>query len=220
MKTLQAAASILWIQAQRHLVRTCISRSWNEATSDLRVYENGSEVNRMRAIARMSALHDVNVWLGRSNWPDQEMQGDFDEFRIYTNVLSAPQVLASYQAGPNSLAVAAPVSFTGQPSDQTINEFGTVNFTIGAQGSPPITYQWFKNDVAIPGATSTVLTLTDVPYSDNGAVYYARATNTSAGTLYSAESGHVTLTVNPDETPPTILQVRVAAPDFLRNRIL
>ncbi|HUR44291.1 MAG TPA: LamG-like jellyroll fold domain-containing protein [Candidatus Saccharimonadales bacterium] len=187
--------------------------TWDEENNDLRVYENGSQVNNMRAVGRMSQLHDVNVWLGRSNWPDQEMQGDFDEFRIYTNVLTAPQVLASYQAGPNSLAVAAPVSFTTQPSDGTINEFGSIQFSIGAQGSPPINYQWFKDGVAIPGATGTVLTLTDVPYSDNGTVYYARATNSSAGTTYTAESSHATLTVNPDQAPPTIRQVRVAGPN-------
>jgi len=186
--------------------------TWDEETSSLKAYENGSEVLSMTSVGRMSQLHDVNVWLGRSNWPDQEMQGDFDEFRIYTNVLSAPEVLASYQSGPNSLAIAAPVSFTSQPSDQTIDEFGTAQFSIGAQGSPPISYQWFKGADPIPGATSTVLVLSHVPYSDNGTVYFARASNNIAGTPYVTDSSPATLTVNPDQTAPTIRQVRVAGP--------
>ncbi|MDB6032331.1 MAG: Ig domain protein group 2 domain protein [Verrucomicrobiales bacterium] len=184
--------------------------TWNETTGDIRVYENGTEVNSMSALNRMSQLHDVNVWLGRSNWPDQNMQGEYDEFRIYTNVLSAAQVAASYQAGPNSLAVLEPVSFTTQPVGQSINEFGSAQFTVAAQGAPPITFQWFKNGSPILGANSTVLLLTNVPYSDNGATIFARASNSISGTAYVLNSSTVTLQVAADEVPPTIQQVRVA----------
>jgi len=39
--------------------------------------------------------------VGRSNWPDPYFNGMFDEFRIYSGVLSDTQVAASFAAGPN-----------------------------------------------------------------------------------------------------------------------
>ena len=46
---------------------------------------------------------DVNVWLGRSQWPDSLLEGSFDEVRIYNGALTADQAAANFRAGANTI---------------------------------------------------------------------------------------------------------------------
>ena len=46
--------------------------------------------------------NDINVWLGRSQWPDPYFNGQLDEFRIYSGVLSDASVAASFANGPDA----------------------------------------------------------------------------------------------------------------------
>lgn len=56
-------------------------------------------------------INDVNNWLGRSNWTnDANLQGSFDEFRIYDYALTEGQAVGNFLSGPNSL-------FLGDPGD-------------------------------------------------------------------------------------------------------
>ncbi|HEY5911781.1 MAG TPA: hypothetical protein VJA21_14360 [Verrucomicrobiae bacterium] len=72
-----------------------------------------------------------------------------------------------------------PVGVVVQPADVTTNENVYVTFNVGVTGAPPVSFQWFSNSVAIPGAVSasyrTPLTL----YSTmNGAHYSVAISNT------------------------------------------
>ena len=59
---------------------------------------------------QLGNLNDVNNWLGRSNWTgDSNFEGSFNEFRIYDNALTAEDVLADFNAGPDTLP--APPNF-------------------------------------------------------------------------------------------------------------
>jgi alpha-tubulin suppressor-like RCC1 family protein len=53
----------------------------------------------------------------------------------------------------------------------------TANFSIGAGGTPPFFYQWQRNGVDIPGATSATYSLPDVQLSDGGTQFRAIVTN-------------------------------------------
>ena len=44
-----------------------------------------------------------NNWLGRSQWNDSVFDGSYDEFRVYSDALTAGQVTASFAAGPDVL---------------------------------------------------------------------------------------------------------------------
>jgi glucose/arabinose dehydrogenase/PKD repeat protein len=80
------------------------------------LYLNGQRVATGLASIPLAGINDVNVWLGRSNWPDPYFSGQFDEFRVYDGVLSDAGVAASYAAGPNFLPGTRPelsVSVTG-----------------------------------------------------------------------------------------------------------
>src|SRR5580704_8479604 len=54
---------------------------------------------------------------------------------------------------------ARPEALTGPtvtgPTSQTVMLGQTATFTVTASGSGPLTYQWYKNGVAISGATSS-----------------------------------------------------------------
>ncbi len=86
----------------------------------------------------------------------------------------------------------APVvpTITTQPLSQTVAAGASVTFTVVATGTPTPTYQWYKDSVAISGATSSSYTIAAVAATDAG-VYAVSATN-SQGTITSSGA---TLTV-------------------------
>jgi hypothetical protein len=80
--------------------------TWDEATGELVVYENGLEAARFTTAAKFNHVNDVNVWLGRSNWlADDNLQGDYDEFRLYDRVLTPAEIINDFQAGPDAVLV-------------------------------------------------------------------------------------------------------------------
>jgi formyltetrahydrofolate deformylase len=54
------------------------------------------------------------------------------------------------------------------PLSQTVTVGTSLQLTVTASGSSPLSYQWRKDDVAIVGATEAVLTLTRVQLADAG----------------------------------------------------
>src|SRR5437016_11102950 len=69
----------------------------------------------------------------------------------------------------NAAAVAP--SIMTQPTSQTVTAGQTASFTVIANGTAPLTYQWKKNNVAISGATSSSYTTPATTSSDNGAQF-------------------------------------------------
>jgi hypothetical protein len=93
--------------------------------------------------------------------------------------------------GSKPLAATAPA--VTQPANQTVAVGQTATFNVTATGTGPLTYQWYKNGVAIPGATSNTYTTPPGASGDTGAVF----TVTVSGPAGSATSGPATLTVQP-----------------------
>ena len=77
------------------------------------------------------------------------------------------------------------------PLDQTANPGESVNFSATAQGTSPVSYQWRKNGVILPGETATSLSLTNLQRADAAA--YDVIASSPAGSTTSAVS---LLTVN------------------------
>jgi glucose/arabinose dehydrogenase len=97
-------------------------------------------------------------------------------------------------------------TITTHPSSQTVPTGGTATFTVAASGTPPLSYQWQRNGVDIPGATSASYTLSGVTTADNGATFRARVTNSFG----SVTSNSATLTVTANQAPSaTITQPAV-----------
>jgi hypothetical protein len=98
-----------------------------------------------------------------------------------------------------------PVAITTQPQSQAVGELQPVTFTVGVSGYPAPTVQWYSNNVAIPGATSTSYNIAATPLSYNGLQFKVIAQNTASNVSYSATSSVATLTVNADTIAPTLV---------------
>ncbi len=122
------------------------------------------------------------------------MDGEVDEVAVYNKALSDAQILKHYQTGLFGNSTAP--FFVQQPATQAVLPGTAVSFTAVAQGSPTITYQWFKNGVAVAGATSTTLSVASVGYSTNADTYVLRAGN-PVGTNFSAPATVRAFPANP-----------------------
>jgi hypothetical protein len=91
-------------------------------------------------------------------------------------------------------------SITTQPPNQTTFAGQTATFSVVANGTSPLSYQWRKNGAPIPGAMSASYTTPIETTSDNGALFSVIVSN-SAGNV---TSNSATLTVNPDPVAPSI----------------
>lgn len=79
--------------------------TYNFAQKQARIYVNGRLVGWGVPAMPLSALADLNVWLGRSQYAaDPAFRGEFHEFRIYEGTLSHGDVAANYAAGPETLS--------------------------------------------------------------------------------------------------------------------
>lgn len=86
---------------------------------------------------------------------------------------------------------------TQHPSSRTVSVGQPATFTVVANGTPPLQYQWQRNNQNIAGATSASYTLNTTALSDSGATFRVNVSN-SAGNLYSNPA---TLTVTTNVAP-------------------
>jgi len=118
-----------------------------------------------------------------------------DNGSVFT-VSAADASGSSVTSGPATLTVTSlpastPPSITNQPVSQTVTAGQTATFTVTAAGAGTLTYQWYKNGAAIPGAASSTYTTPVTASGDNGSVFTVVVTN-AAGTVTSTPA---TLTV-------------------------
>jgi subtilisin-like proprotein convertase family protein len=77
-----------------------------------------------------------------------------------------------------------PPTIVAQPASQTVAVGATVNLTVTASGTAPLSYQWQMNVSPIANATNNSLTLSNVQSSDSG--NYSVVVNNSVGSTTSA----------------------------------
>ena len=106
------------------------------------------------------------------------------------------------------IAPDAPPVFTSQPADATALEASTAVFAAVVDGNPRPTLQWWRNGVAIPGATLPTLVLTSVTLGDNGATYRLVASNVASNISNSVTSHAALLSVIADTNRPVLLGAR------------
>lgn len=102
------------------------------------------------------------------------------------------EVTGACGSATNSATLSLNTLLTPQSiANQTVCSGNTITFSTTPSGSGPLTFQWRKNGTAISGATSSVLTLTNVAVSAAGAYSVV-----VIGPCNSVTNGQATLTVN------------------------
>ena len=94
--------------------------------------------------------------------------GNVDEVAIYDRALSSAEINALYAAGVGTV-VPLPVDITLQPTNQDLFWGEKLQLLSSVSGATPITNQWYKDGVAIPGATNVNYSNAGVRPSDAGA---------------------------------------------------
>lgn len=108
--------------------------------------------------------------------------------------------LRDYITFPDPMVIAGGPTIVTQPLSASVGAGATATFTVVATPAP-LTYQWRKDGVAIPGATSATLTIPNAQAANQGS-YTVVVSNTTGG---SVVSNAATLTVLSGATAPGAL---------------
>jgi DNA/RNA endonuclease G (NUC1) len=149
---------------------------------------DGTALSRVTATSRVIAIRIPNIAGVRSDpWQKYitsvaQIEADTG-FTFFTNLAPATAaVLRTVVDGQTS--VGAP-TIVAQPVAQSTTVGGNASFAVTATGNTPLSYQWFKDDVSLDGATTATLTLTNVQAADAG-YYYVLVSNGVGSTTSNA----------------------------------
>jgi hypothetical protein len=92
---------------------------------------------------------------------------------------------------------------TQQPADVSVAAGQPATFSVSASGNPSPTYRWQRNQIDIPGATSSSYTIAAVTTADNGARFRCIVSNS----LGSATSREALLTVTSGGNSPPVATI-------------
>jgi hypothetical protein len=115
----------------------------------------------------------------------------FNDGNKYTN----------YSVGMLSPQLAAKPYIVAQPANRVSTLGRAIAFTVHVDSSSPVAFQWYKDNVAIPNATSPELLISEVQSSDV-ATYKVKLDNVT-GTTWS-QNATLTLNQKPTVTSPII----------------
>jgi len=80
--------------------------TYDPQNQEWRHYEQGLLVDSIPTLSGPDEVPDVNFWLGRSNWSgDANLDGKFNEFRIYDRALTQDEINLNFIDGPDVLRI-------------------------------------------------------------------------------------------------------------------
>ena len=127
-------------------------------------------------------------------------RGLIDQLRIYTNALNIDEIQQAQLEAP---VPAVPATILRQPAGVTLLAGQYPTFTVDANGSGLVTYQWRTNGVAVPGATNSTFIMDPVTTNDTYkliSVLVDNALTTDPGIL-SSDAVLVVIPLPPPGTP-------------------
>lgn len=170
----------------------------------LELYWNGASAGT-NTIAALTASSSALQFGGNpAGAPDESFRGLLDEVAVFDRPLTGGEikVLCVSQSG-----LRVPPKIV-QPLESLVRDLSAVAaFTISATGAEPLSYQWFFDGTAIPGATAATFVIPAVSYRDAG-LYSVWVSNA----LGSTQSAPAQLTVRSTGAyPGAVLADRPAA---------
>ncbi len=106
-------------------------------------------------------------------------------------------------------------SITQHPANRTVAPGTSVTFSVRATGPAPLSYQWQRNNVNIPGATAQDYTLVAAA-GDNGAAFRAIVTNPNGSVMSNA----AVLTVTTNQPPVGTITQPAAGTQYSGNSVI
>jgi hypothetical protein len=157
---------------------------WNHAAY---TFDNDTQVQTLYFNGEVVAAGFANIQIGYDSnpvligtefddgSPGLPWTGEIDEVSVYDRALYFTEIQAIYQAGgagkcTNELP---PVIIT-QATSQIVTEGNPVTFTVSANGTAPLAYQWLYNltiltdNAQVTGSQSNILTLTSANIANSG----------------------------------------------------
>jgi uncharacterized repeat protein (TIGR01451 family) len=122
--------------------------------------------------------------------PSRYFGGLIDEASVYDTALSATQIQAIYTAS-SAGKCAEPPAIVTEPVNQTVTSGTTAVFSVAADGSQPLNYQWKMNGTNVstaanPTASNAVLVLANVQLAQSGNHYSVVVSNREGSTNSTA----------------------------------
>jgi hypothetical protein len=150
---------------------------------------------------------DVQYWLanGVSNhgWmlmaTDETRWNSLRRFGSLEDTATAPRLTITYTTPPPT-----PPAIVSEPRDTQAPTGGNATFSVVATGTPPLAYQWYRNQLPVPLATSDLLILQNLTKDRSGT--YAVHVRNAAGSVASANADLTVL------DPPKIITHPVGGP--------
>ncbi|MEQ1579225.1 MAG: immunoglobulin domain-containing protein [Steroidobacteraceae bacterium] len=117
---------------------------------------------------------------------------------VYSVTISGPGGTVTSNNATLSVLLVAPV-ITSQPANRTVLQNAAASFTVAASGSAPLSFQWRRGGVNIPGATNSTYSIANAAYpADDGAVFSVIVSNdgviNGAGTDVTSSPATLTVT--------------------------
>ena len=137
--------------------------------------------------------HTFNDYIGRSQYPDPYYVGSIDEFRIYDNAVTPPQVAADYESGPNSTS--------GSAGALASIEFDNpASSVVGGQFTPKIlaAYALLTNNVNISSMSGITYSSDDtnvISYESDGKFHAHVLGSTTIHASFQSQIADLTVSV-------------------------
>ena len=145
---------------------------------------------------RPTVPNSITNW-APSTQPDQNRPLTIGSCFTYADSFGGPGTTLDGKLDDVAIGMNAGPVIVLPPTNQAVNAGWPATFSVTATGTAPLTYQWRKNGVNIPGATANPYTTAAATTNDNGAQYGVVVANADG----SVTSSVATLTVKVNHPP-------------------
>jgi hypothetical protein len=152
------------------------------------VATNGDDVH-WRVLAKGSAPLSYQWYFEGTNSLPQQTNSTLDLLSVTPDQAGTYQVVVtnvygSATSAPALLTIVVPPSIVTGPGDLTVTNGDTVRWTVIAQGTAPLSYQWFFNSILLGLETNATLVMSNIVSAEAG-VYQVAVAN-AYGSITSA----------------------------------
>ena len=162
-----------------------VGLTYDQTSGLASLYLNGALVAQQN-LGSFTPQTTYDLYFGVSLRAGNYFSGRMDDFSIYNRSLLPAEIGSIYNAGALGKCPVAP-GIIQQPTPVSLNEGLNAVFSVTANGTPPLQYQWYQgtlpltNSAHVSGATNSSLTLAGLTSADV-AQYWVQISNNYGST--------------------------------------